>query len=627
MNTRSRRDFLKAAGAAAAALAGCRRPLAAARPARRPNIVFILADDMGWMDSTAYGSRYYDTPNIARLARRGMLFTDAYAANPLCSPTRASILTGKYPARLGITTPACHLPPPAEFHPYPKSGPPSQPLLVPQSRRFLPLGEVTIAEALRQAGYHTAFMGKWHLGAPSKFWPKAQGFDVDLGAPNPGPPSYFSPYRLKNFPDGPKGKYVTDDLTDRALDYIEAHRDKPFFLCLWHFSVHAPFQAKPHYIERYRPRKDPLGRQDCPTMAAMLKSLDDSVGRVLDKLDELGIADETLLVFFSDNGGNMYSRVDDTTPTNNAPLRGGKATIYEGGTRVPLVVAWPGVVRPGSRCSTVVTSVDFYPTLLEVAGVPPPKGQVLDGESIRPLLDGSGRLRREAIFCHFPHRVPATGAVPSAYVRKGRWKLIRLFNAGPKLEHRYELYDLEADIGETKNLADAMPEKVRELDALLEKFIKDTGALVPIPNPAYDPATKLAPGWRTSRQCRFTVKDGAMRIESTGGDPFVHTADVPAAKGPLVVRFRMRSSSRGIGQFFWTTARQPRFGRNQRLIFKPAHDGQWHDCEVRFTAGAPLRAIRLDPSTAPGIIEIDWLRLARPDGTVLKSWDFAPPKP
>jgi len=506
----TRRDLLKGLALGAAVLTLRELPLLAAKPKRRPNILFFLADDMGWMDSSVYGSKYYQSPNIERLAKRGMLFTDAYAANPLCSPTRSSIMTGKYPARLKITTPACHLPPLPPNQPLiGKKAQPWRKMITPTSRRFLRLEEYTIGEAFKDAGYDTGFIGKWHLGQPSKYWPREQGFELDLGAPNPGPPSYFSPYRFKTIKDGPEGEYITDRITHEALKYIDrnAGADKPFMLCLWHFAVHAPFQAKEQITKRYRGIRDPRGKQDCPIMASMLESMDQSLGRVLDKLDQLGIAEETIIIFTSDNGGNMHSDVEGRPPTNNYPLRGGKATIYEGGTREPCIVVWPGVVKPGSKSSDVISSIDFYPTMLEMAGIRPKPAAKVDGESIVPLLKGTGKLKRDAIFCHFPHYTPATGNLPATYVRKGDWKLIRFYGEGPNRSNAYELYNLKDDISETKNLADKMPQKVRQLDTLIAQFLTQTAALVPIPNPAYDPKAKPSPPKkRTKRRTPQTTK-------------------------------------------------------------------------------------------------------------------------
>ncbi|HOX37298.1 MAG TPA: sulfatase [Candidatus Brocadiia bacterium] len=639
----TRREFARSLGIGVAALAapgliGCAAPGVSdgrksddsaddsAQPVknrRRPNIVFILADDMGWMDSTVYGSRYYETPNLERLAARGMTFTDAYAANPLCSPTRASILAGQYPARLRITTPSGHLPPLENDPLMPESARPWEKMICPRSRHYLPFEERTIAEALRDAGYRTAFVGKWHLGQ-EPYWPERQGFEVNIGGGHyPSPPSYHSPYKIKTLPDGPDGEYITDRLTGEALNYIERNKDAPFFLCLWHYAVHGPWGHKEEITKTFEGRSDPRGKQGNPIMASMLKSLDESVGRVLDKLDALGLSDDTILIFFSDNGGNVHERIgpDLLPPTDNFPLRGGKAMIYEGGTREPLIVCWPGAVAPGSRCSEVVSSVDFYPTILEAAGGAAAPGQVLDGVSITPLLRQTGKLSREAIFCHFPHEI-GTLIVPCTYVRKGDWKLIRFHMTNDDFPNRFELYNLREDISETVNLAERMPDKVAELDALIGRFLLDTGALVPVPNPDYDPKTAPVDRWFPSRDCRISRAGGALVIESAGPDPFIQTGDVPKESGEMLIAFRMRSSSAGGGQFFWATGASPQFGPKLRLDFQPVHDGVWHEYEVRFTASHRLQSVRIDPSTAPGRIELDRICLLRADGRELKTWDF-----
>ena len=448
------------------------------------------------------------------------------------------------------------------------------------------------------------------------------------GGGYPGPPSYFSPYRIKPLPDGPEGEYITDRLTDEAVAYMEQHREEPFFLCLWHYAVHAPYQAKEDLIAAHEGRSDPRGEQNNPVMAAMIRSLDEGIGRALDAVERLGLAEDTIIIFFSDNGGNEYDRVgpEELPPTNNAPLRSGKGSIYEGGVRVPTMVAWPGVVAPGSQSSEVVSSIDFYPTILEMLGLAPQQGQVLDGESLVPVLRGEGRLDREAIFCHMPHLVRArTGILgqPATWVRRGDWKLIRFYDTDEDFPNEYELYNLRQDIGETNNLAGEMPGLVRELDALIDGFLEDTGALVPLVNPNHDPeALAVVQGWRPSGHVKLTWPEGILRIESSGGDPFVYNNQAPDAQGALVARFRMRSTSSGIGQFFWADAGTPNFGPTVRLDFAPVHDKQWHEYEVPFTTRGKLRQLRIDPSTAPGVIELDRVELLTEDGAVIHTWDF-----
>jgi len=625
--------------------------VSAAESSRRPNIVFFLADDMGWMDTTVNGSQYYETPNMERLAKRSMLFTDAYAANPLCSPTRASIMTGKYPARLHITTPACHLPPmPPGTPEFADKAAPTQKVILPRSRRFLPPEEYTIAEALRDAGYETAHVGKWHLGLKPEHWPEAQGFDVSFhGAPDPGPRSYFSPYQFPagTVTNGPEGEYITDRATDEAIKFINANKDGPFLLHMWHYAVHGPWGHKEEITTRFVSKKDPRGKQANPIMASMLWSVDESLGRIMDKLDELGIADDTIIIFFSDNGGNVHSnRGDDHKlaqinpghrrwpflqdwrkyagelgPTNNAPLRGGKASIFEGGTRVPMLVCWPGVVQAGSRCSDVVSSVDWYPTMLAMAGVKPVAGKILDGESLAPLLTRTSKLDRDAIFCHFPHgfgkRSPA-----ATYVRQGDWKLIRVYGTSQQFPDDFMLYNVKDDIGETANLAGEFPVKVKELDALITQHLKDTDAAVPISNPAYNPKTEPVAGWRALGSCEIALQDGCLVMISKEGRVQMHTDQVPSVGGKLTLRFRMRAQGERFGIVYWATPKQPQFVRELRTDFEPQFDGQWHEYAVTFEPTEPIVKIRFDAIITPGRVELDWMRLCKEDGATAKAWEF-----
>jgi len=455
-----------------------------------PNIVFILADDLGWRDTSLYGSAFCRTPNIDRLAARGMTFSRACAASPLCSPTRASLLTGLYPARVGITTPGCHLPQEVFEAGIQKQASPGQKALPATSATRLKAEYVTLAEVLKEAGYATGHFGKWHLG-PEPYDPLHQGFDVDVPRwHGPGPAgSYVAPWK---FPpklefQGKPGEHLEDRMAGEAVAFIRKHKAGPFFLNYWAFSVHAPFDAKPELVDQYEARVKPDDPQKCPVYGAMVHSLDDAVGRLAKTLEEEGLAERTILVFFSDNGGNMYDRPGGVPPTSNHPLRSGKGNIYDGGVRVPMIVAWPGVVKPGSRSDALVSSVDFFPTLLEAAGLKPKAGSALDGVSIVPALRGEP-FDRGAIFCHFPHYVPATENLPAASVWEGDWKLLRFFCDGEGQKDRHELYNLRDDPGEAKDLSGAQPDRVAAMAKTLDRFLKETGARVPPPNPRYDPA-------------------------------------------------------------------------------------------------------------------------------------------
>ena len=620
--------------AAGAALACGVARGAAVQP--RMNVVLFLVDDLGWMDTTPYGSRYYETPNVARLAARSMRFTNGYSAAPLCSATRASIMTGKYPGRLHFTGAGGHVPAP-QGPLLPAAGPPTHPMLLPRDKGYLPLEEYTLAEALRDAGYRTGFVGKWHLGHDERYWPTHQGFDVNRGGGRwPGPPSYFSPYHIDTLPDGPEGEYLPDRLTDEAIAFIEADSDKPFFLNFWQYAVHAPYQAKDEYRGHFEARQDPRGAQDNAVMGGMIKSMDESLGRVLDTLEARGLMENTLILFASDNGGNMYDRTardgtnlgawapEGRTPTNNAPLRGGKGSVYEGGIRVPTMVYWPGVCDSATVNDVPVNTIDYYPTLLDILGIDPSHDQLFDGVSIVPALQGHG-LQRDALYGHFPHDVPAVPCLPASWVRQGDWKLIRFYLQDDNFPDRIELYNLRDDIGEVHNLAEPRPDVVRHLEALLDAHLTATGALVPAPNPNYRPdANADVQGWRPSSDCWLEAGEAGLRVHSTGGDPFIVTDAVPDADGALTLRFRMRSTAKGGGQVFWVTRGLRQFGPKQRLDFAPNHDGAWHEYTIAFDASAPLTGLRIDPAAAAGEIDVAWvaLELTGDGGKTLGRWDF-----
>jgi arylsulfatase A-like enzyme len=475
----NRRDFVKMAGFTAAALAIPKLLVAEDRSRKQPNFVFFLIDDMGFKDIGCNGSTFYETPNIDKLAADGMRFTDAYAACPVCSPTRASIMTGKYPARLNLT----------DYLVGRRRGK----LIPAEYIHQMPLEEVTIAEALKEAGYTTCFIGKWHLGG-KPYWPEHQGFDVNIGGTHTGAPrNYFWPQWRGNPPiEGRPGEYLTDRLTDEAIKFLEGKKDKPFLLYLSHYAVHIPLQAKKEMIEKYRakaakypakePRFLPEGRskarqvQDHPVYAGMVESVDESVGRVMDKLEDLGVADNTVVIFMSDNGGLSTA---EGLPTSNLPLRAGKGWLYEGGIREPMIIKWPGVVKPKSKCSVPVTSTDFYPTMLEMAGLPIKPKQHIDGVSLVPLLKGKNKHKRKAIFWHYPH-YGNQGGSPGGAVRAGDYKLIEFYE-----DSRTELYNLKTDISEKNNLSEKMPDRATKMLKMLKTWRKDVDAKMPRPNPDY----------------------------------------------------------------------------------------------------------------------------------------------
>jgi arylsulfatase A-like enzyme len=448
--------------------------LAAAPPlhaAERLNVVIILADDLGWADLGCYGSSYHKTPHLDKLAAAGTRFTNAYAACPVCSPTRAALMTGQYPPRLNLT----------DWLPG-RPDRPDQKLLRPALAQEIPESVTTLAAVLKKAGYATGHVGKWHLGGKGA-GPQDRGFDRNVAGDQSGSPrSYFAPYKGKDgvFMPGlekaPDGEYLTDRLTAEAEKFIESNRAKPFFLYLAHYTVHIPLQAKPDVVAKYKQGKP--GEQGNPIYAAMVESLDDSVGRVIAKLDELKLADRTLVLFTSDNGGLCVVEGPNTPPTINTPLREGKGFLYEGGIRVPLLVRWPGVTKAGATAAAPVSSVDFFPTICEACGVK--SDAKVDGVSFVPALKGEP-LRREALYWHYPH-YSNQGGKPGAAVRAGDYKLVEFYENG-----RRELFDLKKDPGETRNLIESSPDVAKDLAAKLDAWRKEVGAKLPKPNPDYVP--------------------------------------------------------------------------------------------------------------------------------------------
>ncbi len=442
---------------------------------RPPNLIFFLIDDWGWTDGGTFGSTFYETPNIDRLARESVKFTQAYAACTVCSPTRAAVMTGKYPARLHLTDWIA-----GHQRPFAK-------LKIPDWQMHLPLEETTIAEALKARGYATGTFGKWHLGDEA-FYPEKQGFDVNFGGCHMGSPrSYFPPYGIPNITDEQPGEMLSDRLTREALKFIEANRDRPFFLYFPHYAVHTPIAGKPEVVAKYqRKLATNTSVHTNPVYAALVESVDDSVGAVMKRLAELGLTDNTVIFLTGDNGGLSGTRNAQgwrPGPTRNDPLRLGKGSDYEGGVRVPLLVKWPGVTRPGSvNDTTPVISVDYFPTLLAIAGAPAPAAGAVDGETIVPLLRGATAMKRDAIFWHYPHYHPGS-ATPYSAIREGDWKLIDVYE-----DHHVELYNLREEIGEKSDLSDRHPDIVARLQAKLDAWRVSVGAQLPTANPNYDPA-------------------------------------------------------------------------------------------------------------------------------------------
>lgn len=453
-------------------------PLAALAADKQPNVIFIMADDLGWTDVACFGSQYYETPNIDKLASQGMKLTRHHHCQN-CQPTRAALMSGQYAARTGVYTVG-------GIDRFDWSMRPLRPV---DNVTELPLEKTTLAQVMKKAGYATGMFGKWHLGEKGDYHPGKRGFDeaiVSMG-------KHFD-FATNPKTEVPEGRYLADFLTDKAVDFIQRHKDAPFFLYLPHFGVHSPHQAKKDLIEKFNP-KPGVGGHNNPVYAAMIASVDDSVGRVMQTLDELKLAENTVLIFTSDNGGvGGYTREGIKKSgdiTDNAPLRSGKGSLYEGGTRVPFIVRWPGVTKAGSSCDVPSIHVDVMPTLAEIAHAVPPENQPLDGESLAPLFrDPAASLKRDAIYQHFPGYLGAGEdtwrTTPVSLIEVGDWKLMEFLE-----DSRLELYNLKDDIGESKNLAASMPEKAQELQAKLQSWRESIKAPMPVKNtPSPDSAKK-----------------------------------------------------------------------------------------------------------------------------------------
>ena len=446
-----------------------------------PNIVFILVDDLGWADIKCnYSESFYDTPNIDRLAKDGVRFTQAYSANPVCSPTRAALMTGKHPNRVNITDWI------------PGNDPKDRPLLGPQDRSELALEEVTLAEKMKEAGYKTFFAGKWHLGDEG-FFPEHQGFDINFGGHHKGSPpgGYYSPYKNPKLVDGPEGEYLPDRLTSESIRFIKENRQDPFLLYLSFYTVHTPIQASNKYLNKYQKKREELAITDVPhrreddgwtklvqedaAYASMVEAMDENVGRLIKALQETGLDENTWIVFTSDNGG-LSTLKGKNAPTSNGPLRAGKGWCYEGGIRVPLIISGPGVQEPGRAVHHPVVSMDYFTTILNIAGI---EHQPNDGENLLPVLSKNAPVERDELFWHFPHYHGSTWK-PGSALRKGDWKLVIHYE-----NNSTELFNLAEDPGETVDLSTTLPEKTEELSRILNKRLSETNAQFPEPNPQF----------------------------------------------------------------------------------------------------------------------------------------------
>ena len=453
------------------------------KESQTPNIVFILADDLGWSDLGCYGSSFHETKNIDKLAETGLVFTSAYSASPVCSPTRASIMTGKHPSRVNITDWI------------PGNDPKNKKLLGPKDNHELALSELSLAEVLKQNNYKTFFAGKWHLGDEGYF-PEDQGFDYNFGGHHRGSPpgGYYSPYNNPKLIDGPEGEYLTDRLTDESINFIKKNQDSRFFLYLSYYTVHTPIQANKKFIDKYRkklsgipdslvrqlPEHDGLTVQNQanPSYASMVHSMDFNVGRIMTIIDELELSDNTIIIFTSDNGG-LSTLSKGIAPASVKPLRAGKGWCYEGGIRIPLIIKIPGKANKNRKFNIPVVSYDLYPSILELAGLKKKPEQHIDGLSIVPLING-GDINRDAVFWHFPH-YHGSAWTPGAAILMDNWKLIEFYETNDN-----ELYNLNNDIGEEVDLSEKFPDMVKKLQSKLKEMQQETDSQFPILNSAFN---------------------------------------------------------------------------------------------------------------------------------------------
>ena len=477
--------------------------MGAAKDPDAPHVILFLIDDLGWADLGVTGSTFYETPHLDALAAEGVFFSNAYAANPVCSPTRASILTGKYPSRIGLTNHSGYAGPKG----------PQYKLNAPQVVGNMPPEDTTLAEAFKEAGYATAHIGKWHLAKHTDtdrtHYPENNGFDINIAGHKMGQPgSYYFPYQSDQHPntnvpdlaEGSEGDYLTDALTDRAIQFIEGQNGKPFFLNMWYYTVHTPIMPPKEKLAKYNKKLVEMGlnkttrearaerksfshaHQDNVAYACMIESMDENIGRILAALKRLDLEEDTLIVFLSDNGG-LSTGTGPMSPTSSLPLRGGKAWVYEGGIRVPLMIKLPGKTRANLKVDIPVVSTDIYPTLLEMAGLPLRPKQHVDGLSLARLALGEAdALDREALYFHYPHYHHINSMGPAGAIREGDYKLVEIFETG-----ELELYNLVEDMGENNNLCQTMPELTQKLAAKLKKWRESSAAAMPLKNPQYEP--------------------------------------------------------------------------------------------------------------------------------------------
>ncbi len=600
----------------------------------RPNVLVILADDLGWSDVSMHGSRFHLTPNIDALAAGGVRFSQAYSASPLCSPTRASIMTGQDPARHGVTAPVGHLPEHVLEIALPAAAWPDRRAITPTTATRIAFEHETLAEVFQGAGYATALFGKWHLGS-GPHAPTAHGFETVVGGgPHPGPPSYFAPFGIDDLPPAEDGDYLTDVLVDGAVDWLQVEREKPFFACLWFYQVHAPFQAREDLREQAFTRVDPADPQHSPTYAAMVNSMDDGVGRVMATLKSMGLDENTIVIFASDNGGNQYDTIygdvpdsprSGVAPTRNLPLRGGKGTIWEGGVRVPLVVSWPRAVKEGRLLAGAVTealatSSDLYPSLLEMAGLPARDEQALDGSSFVPALAGE-EVQREEVVVYFPHDFTVTGNRAATSLRRGDYKLVRVWADGEGGADRELLFDLAADGAEHNDLATELPAVRAELAMRLDHYLERTGALVPVANPDFD---ALSEQWIAGEDISVEYVEGdsgkELHLRGTGEHPWIATPYIGPINGHMTFEAEVATTAPGPMELFWAVYSESGLSRARSASVSLEPDGEWHTVRLEFETAGYVTGLRLGLFRGEGEARLRSMKMLNIGGEVVREW-------
>lgn len=579
-----------------------------------------MADDLGISDTSPYGNTFIETPNLERLASTGMRFINAYAANPLCSPTRSSILTGLYPARTGFTSAAGHLPNEIlETQLVPEKAREFHKCIQSNSVTRLDTQYQTLGKILGEKGYKTGYIGKWHMG-DDPFNASQHGFQEVIGAgPPPGPAtSFFNPVFGKDCPGYEPGMHIDDYVTDQSLDFIRQHKGDDFFLYLNLYDVHHPFEGKDDLIEKYRRKiKEYPESPWHPVYAAMTEEVDICIGRLLDELEAQNLREETLFVFFSDNGANLYDKIDGNYATTNEPWRGGKANIYEGGTREPLIFSNPGRVPEGVSTEALFSSVDFFPTLLDYVGVE--HGENVDGQGQSKVLTGEDVSVRGEIFNYFPHFTPATGNVPAVSIRKGEWKLIKFFHDNPFQDHRFELYNLDEDPGEKENLIHQFPDIVEELKCWMDEKLEECSATLPIKHEGYQVDHENAIGGLANSTSLNSLGEsgGCLELDATSHGAFLEILDLPECRGEHVLRLSFQTKGANRCELSWyEEAKALPHVLNQ---FYPSCDG-FQNLEFHLEFTKDLKGMRLDLSTLPGRFKIRSLELLDRNNRVIKTW-------